>query len=55
MGEVVLPQSPYVEIVQDAGGVFNMEGKENGCVGRKQGYIYILEFRRILGSTCEIS
>ena len=29
-----------VEIVQDAGGVFNMGRKDNGCVGGKKGYIY---------------
>jgi hypothetical protein len=28
------------EIVQDAGGVFNTGGKENGGVGGKNGYIY---------------
>ena len=33
-------QSHDVEIVQDAGGVFNMGGKENEGVGGKKGYIY---------------
>jgi len=37
---VVLCKSLDVEIVQDAGSVFNMGGKENRGVGRKKGYIY---------------
>jgi len=37
---VVLGKSRDVEIVQDAGSVFNMGGKENGGVGGKKGYIY---------------
>jgi len=40
MGGIVLCMSHDVEIVQDAGGVFNMEGKVNGGVGVKKGYIY---------------
>jgi len=35
-----LCKAPDVEIVQDAGGVFNTEGKENGSLGGKEGYIY---------------
>jgi len=37
---VVLYKSHDVKIVQDAGGVFNTGGKENGGVGGKKGYIY---------------
>ena len=37
---IVLGKSRDVEMVWDAGGVFNTEGKENGCVGRKKGSIY---------------
>ena len=37
---VVLHKSHDVGIVQDAGGVFNMGGKENGGVGGKMVYIY---------------
>jgi len=37
---VVLYKSRDVVIVQDAGGVFNTEGKENGGEGGKKGYIY---------------
>jgi len=33
---VVLCKSRDVEIVQDAGSVFNMGRKENGCVGGKK-------------------
>jgi len=54
MRGVVLCKSHDVEIVQDAGGVFNMGRKENGGVGRKKKEwrcrweegIYILEFLR---------
>jgi len=38
--DVVLCKSHDVEIVQDAGGVFNMGRKENGGVGGEKGYIY---------------
>jgi len=52
MRGVVLCKSRDVEIVQDAGGVFNTARKENGGVGRKKTEwrcrqeegIYILEF-----------
>ena len=37
---VILCKSHDVKIVQDAGGVFNMGGKENDGVGGKKGYIY---------------
>ena len=40
MRGVVLGKSRDVEIVQDAGGVYNTGGKEKGGVGGKQGYIY---------------
>jgi hypothetical protein len=40
MGGVVLCMSRDVEIVQDAAGVCDMGGKDNGGVGRKKGYIY---------------
>jgi len=49
----VLCKSCDVEIVQHAGGVFNTRGKEIEGVGKKEG-IYILQFLRLLGSTCEI-
>jgi len=39
MTGVGLCKSQDFEIVQDAGGVFNMGGKENGGVGGKKGYI----------------
>jgi hypothetical protein len=38
--DVLLWKSLDVEIVQDAAGVFNMGGKDNGGVARKKGYIY---------------
>jgi len=41
MRGIVLCQSPDVEIVQKAGGGFNMRGKENGGVGGRKGYIYL--------------
>jgi len=37
---VVLGKSHDVKIVQDAGGVYNTGGTENGGVGGKKGYIY---------------
>jgi len=37
---VILCESRDVEKVQDAGGVSNMWGKENGGLGGKKGYIY---------------
>ena len=37
---VVLCKSSNVEMVQDAGSVFDTGVKENGGVGRKKGYIY---------------
>jgi acyl-homoserine lactone acylase PvdQ len=40
MGGGVLCTSRDVEIVQDAAGVFNIGGKDNGGVGGKKGYIY---------------
>jgi len=40
MRDVVLCKSGNVEIVQDAGGVLNTGGKENGGVGGKKGYLY---------------
>jgi hypothetical protein len=43
---VILCKSCVVERVQDAGGVFNMGGKQNGGEGRKKGYIYL--------SSCDI-
>jgi len=36
----VVCKSHDVEIVQDAGGVFDTGRKENGGVGGKKGYIY---------------
>jgi hypothetical protein len=36
----VLGKSRMVERVQDAGGVFNTGGKQNGGDGRKMRYIY---------------
>jgi len=38
---VVLCESHDVKRVQDAGGVFNMRGMENGGEGGKKGYIYL--------------
>ena len=32
--------SHYIQIVEDAGGVFNRGEKGNGGVGGKKGYIY---------------
>jgi len=51
---VVLCKSRDIEIVQDAGGVFNMGRKENGGVGvkkrerrgRREDGIYVLQFLR---------
>jgi hypothetical protein len=40
MRGVGLCQLHDVERVEDAGSVFNTEGKENGCVGGKMRYIY---------------
>jgi len=40
MQGVVLRNSRGVEIVQDAGGVYNTGGKGNEAVGRKKGYVY---------------
>jgi len=40
MRVIVLCKSCDVKISQDAGGVYNMGGKENGGVGGKKGYIY---------------
>ena len=37
---VVLCKSHDVEIVQDVASVLNAGGEDNGCVGRKKGYIY---------------
>ena len=37
---VVLCMSRVVEIVQDAAGVFNTGGKDNGGIGGNKGYIY---------------
>jgi len=38
--DVVLCKSRDVEKVQDAAGVFNTGGKDNGGVGGQKGYIY---------------
>jgi len=38
---VVLCKSRDVEIIQDAAGVFNTGGKENGGFVMKKGYIYL--------------
>jgi hypothetical protein len=40
MRGVVLCKSREIEIIQDAGGVLNIGGKESGGVGRKKGCIY---------------
>ena len=40
MRGVVLCKSHNVQIVQNAGGVSNTGGKENGDEGGKKGYIY---------------
>ena len=40
MRGVVLCKSRNVEIVQDAAGVFDTGGKQNGGVGWMKGYIY---------------
>jgi hypothetical protein len=37
---IVLCKSYDVEIAQDGGGVCHTGGKENQCVGGKEGYIY---------------
>jgi hypothetical protein len=37
---MALFKSPVVELLQDATGVFSTEGKDNGGVGGKKGYIY---------------
>jgi len=38
---VLWRKSHDVEIVQDAGSLFNTGGKENGSLGGKKGYIYV--------------
>jgi len=50
----VLCMSHNVERVEDAGGVFNSAGEENGGVGGKKGYIYssscdLIHIMRFLG------
>ena len=40
MRGVVVCKSHDVEGVEDAGGVLNTGGKENGGLGGKKGYIY---------------
>jgi len=37
----VVCKSYVAERVQDAGGMFNTGGKQNGGQGRKKGYIYL--------------
>jgi len=39
MRGIGLCKSRHVEIVQDAGGVINTGGKENGGAGGKKGYM----------------
>jgi hypothetical protein len=51
---VVLCKSRDVELVQDAAGVFNTGGKDNGGVGRTNGYIYSSSGDFLVrSSTCE--
>jgi hypothetical protein len=54
MRRVVLCKSHDVKIVQNAAGVLNTGGKDNGGEGGKKGYIYSSSSDFLVqGSTCE--